>query len=142
MNEKKDVNINLFDLKFLIDKASYYIWSRKEEHYSMKLWEDRIEEIKTKCNFDELMARRDNYEYELRYLKDIIINIYQKHPKIAFSKARELLVKEMGVHPHDLPVKTDIEHITYTMIRDGEITGEIDARNRSFMFKGLKNEKS
>ena len=142
MNEKEDVNINLFDLKFLIEKASYYIGNLKDEHYSMKLWEDRIEEIKSKSNFDELMIGRNNYAYELKYLKDIIINIYQKHPKITFSKVRELLVKEMGVHPHYLPVKTDIEHITYIMIRDGEIMGEIDERNRSFIFKGLRNEKS
>ncbi len=66
MNEKKDVNINLFDLKFLIDKASSYIYNLKDEHNSMKLWEDRIEKIKSKCNFDELMIGRNNYAYELR----------------------------------------------------------------------------
>ncbi|GAH26556.1 unnamed protein product [marine sediment metagenome] len=39
MNEKEDVNINLFDLKFLIEKATYYVRSLKDERNSMKLWD-------------------------------------------------------------------------------------------------------
>ncbi|GAH26553.1 unnamed protein product [marine sediment metagenome] len=50
-------------------------------------------------------------------------------------------MKEMGVNPQYLPVKTDVYGITSHMIRDGEIAGEIDLRNRSFTFKGLGSEK-
>lgn len=140
MEEKEYVNIHIFDLKFLIDKASFYIRNLKNEKYSMKLWEDRIEEIKSKCNFNTLS--KNNYEYELRYLKDIMITIYQKYSQINLSKVRELLVKEMGVSTHILPVKTDVYGITKRMIHDGEILGEIDQKDNNYIFKGLKKEKS
>ena len=110
----------------------------------MKLWEDRVREIKSKCNYNELISGKmdEIYSYELRYIKDIVIDIYQKHPKITFLKVFKLLEKEIGMTTHFLSVKADIYHITYTMIQDGEIMGEIDERNRSFMFKGLRNEKN
>lgn len=144
MNENKDMNINLFDLKFLIDRASSYVYNLKNERYSMKLWEDRIEEIRLK--FNELIRGKgesyETYAYELGYVKDALINIYQKHPKVTFSKAFKLLTKEIGVPTESLLVKLDIENITYHMIQDGEISGEIDEINRIITFKGLRNEKS
>ena len=61
MNEQENVNFHLFDLEFIIDKASLYVRNLKNEHSSMKLWEDRIEEIKSKCNFDTLIIGKNNY---------------------------------------------------------------------------------
>jgi len=74
MNGKEYVNIHLFDLMFLIEKASIYIRNHKSKEYSMKLWEDRIEEIKEKCNFDDLIREiGDNYNYHLFLLLNHII---------------------------------------------------------------------
>lgn len=40
--EKEYAKIHLFDLEFLLKKANIYVRDRKNEEYSMKLWEDRI----------------------------------------------------------------------------------------------------
>ena len=151
MNEKEDVNINFYDLVFLLEKVSNYIKTFKRsgtnQEYgrdSMKLWEDRIKKIKSKCNYDELIREKhwDIYGHELRYIKDIVVKIYQKHPKITFSKVLELLTKEIGMSTGFLSVKADIYDITFRMIRDGEIKGEINERDMSFTFQGLRNDKS
>ncbi len=126
MSEEEYVKIHLFDLKFLLGKASIYIRDLTNEEYSMKLWKDRIEDIKVKCNFDELMREMgSNYDYEVRYLKDVLLKLYQNQSEISLRKVRKLLVKENGVPTFDLPVKTDVYWMTSQMIRDGEISGEI-----------------
>ncbi|MHA1694957.1 MAG: hypothetical protein ACTSVV_14750 [Promethearchaeota archaeon] len=143
MDKTDDVKINLFDLAFLIEKVSLYLRGLKDKDYSMKLWEDRIKKIKLKCKFDELIRNKfpERYEYELGYIKEILINIYQNHTKITFSKALDLIKKEIGVPLTFLPVKVDIYSITSKMLRRGEILGKIDDNKNTFEFKGIRNIK-
>jgi hypothetical protein len=135
MSKTNYVKIHPCDFIFLLEKAELYIRYKKASVGSMKLWEDRIEEIKHKY----VASGVGCYEYELRYLKNILLKIYQDHPEISFHDAKQLLYNEIGVHPYDLPVKTDIEHMTYTMIEDGEFIGEIDEKNQKVIYKQLSD---
>lgn len=79
-----------------------------------------------------------NYDYELRYLKNILLRLYQNQSEISFKKVRTLLVKEIGVHPFDLRVKTDVTPMTDQMICDGELFGEVVYKDGDKIFQRKK----
>ena len=68
MDEKEYVDVHIFDLKFLLDKASLYIRNLKNEEYSHR--EKRVKSIMIEINrelyMDETTGEKNNSFVEIK----------------------------------------------------------------------------